>query len=172
MKKILIILICLPIFVFSQTKYEVISEKAYFFSPKKLIKQKAYLIKEDIVLCNEDLVNNTPIGEEKYFDEYWYCFCLFKHHTGRITTGYLSKWELRFVDEQYIKLQKDDKLVQYYNNQEWYSLTNIEETRDKTYFYRPSLMDRNKSYLIEGDLVICDDDTIEIQDREYCYCEF
>jgi len=58
------------------------------------------------------------------------------------------------------------------HSSKWHSLTDFDFVRDKTYFFRPKSFDKNRSYLIEGDIAICDNDVIEIQGREYCYCEF
>ena len=134
-------------------KYEVISKKAYFFSPEKLRKvEGVYLIEGDIALCGESI---KVINGRKY-DEF--CFCWFKHHTGRITSGYLMESDLLFEDESY--------------SSKWYSLKDRDFVTYKTYFFRPKLFDRNRPYLIEGDIAICDNDVIQIQGREYCYCEF
>jgi len=133
-------------------KYEVISKKSYFFSPEELIKSKSYLIEGDIALCGESI---KVINERKY-DKF--CFCWFKHHTDRITTGYLMNSDL-ILDGQS-------------NSSKWNSLTKFYLAREKTYFFRPKSFDKNRSYLIEGDITICDNDVIEIQGREYCYCEF
>ena len=133
-------------------KYEVIYKKAYFFSPKELIKSRAYLIEGDIALCGESI---KIINKTKY-DEF--CFCWFKHHTGRITSGYLMESDLLFEDESY--------------SSKWYSLKDRDFVTYKTYFFRPQLFNRDRSYLIEGDIAICDNDVIQIQGREYCYCEF
>ena len=134
-------------------KYEVISKKAYFFSPEKLRKvEGVYLIKGDISLCGEII----RVINGRNYDEF--CFCWFNHHADRITTGYLMNSDL-ILDGQS-------------NSSKWNSLTKFYLAREKTYFFRPKLFDRNRSYLIEGDIAICDNDVIKIQGREYCYCEF
>jgi len=134
-------------------KYEVISKKAYFFSPEELRKEKGvYLIEGDISSCGESI----KVINGRNYDEF--CFCWFKHHTGKITTGYLMESDLIFEGQSY--------------SSKWHSLTKFYLARTKTYFFRPKLFDRNRSYLIEGDIAICDNDVIGIQGREYCYCEF
>ena len=133
-------------------KYEVISKKTYFFKAEELRKMKGvYLIEGDIALCGK-----TSAFEENNYDEF--CFCWFKHHTGRITTGYLMTSNLIFEDQT--------------NSSKWHSLTNLYSANYKAYFFRPKEITKSRSYLIKGDIAICDNDVIEIQGREYCYCEF
>ena len=133
-------------------KYEVISKKTYFFSPEELSKSRAYLIEGDIALCGKSI---EALSENNYDN---FRFCWFKHHTGRITTGYLMTSDLIFEDQA--------------NSSKWHSLTKLYSANYKSYFFRPKKVTRNRSYLIEGDIAICDNDVIEIRGREYCYCEF
>lgn len=153
MKKILSILVFIPLVTFSQTKYEVIPEKAYFFSPTELTYQDAYLVKGDIALCSESIINSI---EYEYTTED-FCFCWFKHHSGRVTTGYIMEYDLTLKDIT--------------NSTKWHSLKNLNIVDYKTDFFRPKSVYKENAYLIQGDIAICDD-VINIEGREYRYCEF
>ena len=60
MKKILLTLLWLPIFAFTQIEYEVRIDKTYFYSPYELKIEKAYLIEGDFAICGESI----GIGDE------------------------------------------------------------------------------------------------------------
>ena len=130
------------------TKYEVVHKKAFFYSVEEMKKSQAYLVEGDIALC----------GDSDFIEYNEFCFCWFQHKTGRVTTGYLSDSDLIFQEESY--------------SSKWHSLKNLRYTKNKTYFFRPKTLSRNKAYLLKGDIAICDKDVIQFQGKDFCYCEF
>ena len=132
------------------SKYEVVSDKLHFYSATRIEKTKAYLIKGDIALCNIEYLL------QKDYKKYY--FCWFEHHSGRITTGFINKSDIETTGK--------------FNKNKWHHITKEYLVNNKTYFYQPVGFKKNTSYLIQGDMTICDDDIIKYRNEEYCYCEF
>ena len=143
---------------YSQIKYEVVSEKAYFYTPSVLdgnASNKSYLVEGDYTRCSETKTFWMREDLETFGDDF--CFCWFKRK-GIITTGYLYRSTLTYEEK---------------DRGDWYSLKNIYRVKQKrSYFYLPEQLSIEGPYLVRGDVAICDKKTIWIKGKEFCFCDF
>ena len=148
----------LPFLTYSQVEYRVVVDKAYFYTASILdgnAAKKPYLVKGDYTRCAETESMRIREDLENFSDDF--CFCWFKRK-GVVTTGYLYRSDLTYEEK---------------DRGDWYSLKYIYKVKDrKTYFYLHEQLYSKGPYLIKGDITLCDENTININGKEYCFCEF